>query len=73
MPTLQSNLDVTINGRAQAVPAGLTITGLLTHLELDPRIVVVERNRGIVNRADYERVGVESGDQYELVHFVGGG
>src|SRR6185295_8753031 len=35
--------------------------------------VAVERNRRIVPRADWESVSVSSGDELEVVHFVGGG
>jgi sulfur carrier protein len=64
---------VRINGDAREVPGGLTVGALLAHLGLDPRGVVVERNGVILRRDDLPRAGVEPGDAYELVHFVGGG
>jgi thiazole synthase len=66
-------IRVTLNGKERRVPAGLTVTGLLEALELNPALVVVERNREILNRSRYSDVGVEEGDELELVHFVGGG
>ena len=53
--------------------AGLTVRGLLETLELEPGLVVVERNREIIARARYDEVAVREGDRLELVHFVGGG
>jgi thiamine biosynthesis protein ThiS len=64
---------VTINGEAREVPGPATLLELLERLELDPRTVVVERNREIVRRARLGEVQVEAGDMIELVHFVGGG
>lgn len=66
-------MRVVINGKERTVPEALTIRELLEHLELEPPLVVVERNRQIVERDRYPDVRVEPGDQLELVHFVGGG
>lgn len=66
-------ITITLNGEERRVPAGLTVRGLLGHLELNERMVVVERNREIVRRGRYEEVPVSEGDTIELVHFVGGG
>jgi thiamine biosynthesis protein ThiS len=49
------------------------VTELLESLDLRPELVVVERNREILERARYGDVRVEPGDTLELVHFVGGG
>lgn len=66
-------ITITLNGEERRVPAGLTVGGLLGHLELNERMVVVERNREIIRRVRYEEVPVSEGDAIELVHFVGGG
>lgn len=64
---------IQVNGDEREVPAGLDVAMLLAHLELHPRMVVVERNGDILRRDALEAVPVEPGDRYELVHFVGGG
>ena len=46
---------------------------MLAELGLHPRLVVVERNREILDRERYGAVEVQAGDALELVHFVGGG
>jgi thiamine biosynthesis protein ThiS len=66
-------LDVVINGEPRTVPGPATLLDLLAHLGLDPRTVVVERNREIVRRARLGDTEVAEGDAIELVHFVGGG
>jgi thiamine biosynthesis protein ThiS len=66
-------IRVELNGKERDVRAGLTVRGLLETLELEPGLVVVERNREIIARARYDEVAVREGDRLELVHFVGGG
>ena len=68
-----SAIRVQLNGKEREVPAGLTVRGLLENLGLEPRMVVVERNREIIQRVRYDEVKVGEGDKLELVHFVGGG
>jgi len=68
-----SALSIELNGERRTVPGPLTLEGLLAHLGLDPRAVVVERNREIVRRPQLATTPVAEGDVIELVHFVGGG
>ncbi len=64
---------INLNGDDREIPAGLTVRELLSHLDLNERLVVVERNREVLRRAQYGDVQVREGDEIELVHFVGGG
>ena len=74
MTTMESaGVQIQVNGDERAVPAGLNVAALLEHLDLHPRMVVVERNGEILRREVLDSVPVEPGDRYELVHFVGGG
>jgi thiamine biosynthesis protein ThiS len=66
-------VNVTINGEAHDVPAGLTVRALVEHLGLSAGPVAVEVNREIVPRAAHASVVVNAGDAIEIVHFVGGG
>ena len=66
-------IEVVVNGEPRQIPAGSTLTGLLKHLDIDPRMVVVEHNRTIVRRTGLDGVTVQAGDQVEIVQFVGGG
>ena len=68
-----SGMSIVVNGDPRQVPAPLTLAGLLAHLGLDPRAVVVEQNRAIVRRPNLADTPVAEGDVIELVHFVGGG
>ncbi|GAB6438335.1 sulfur carrier protein ThiS [Bacillus luti] len=67
-------MNLKINGNQMEVPASVkTVAELLIHLELDNRIVVVERNKDILQKDDHKDTSVFDGDQIEIVTFVGGG
>jgi thiazole synthase len=70
---MTGTITVTVNGQDWHVPANSTLLELLETLELDPRTVVVEHNRGIVRRPELESATLADGDSVEIVHFVGGG
>lgn len=64
---------ITLNGDEYAIDGPLTISGLLTKLDIDPRRVAVERNFVIVKRDQYASTEIVEGDEIEIVNFVGGG
>lgn len=70
----RSAVSLTVNGAARTAPRGATLADLLHTLDLDPRLIVVERNGVILHdRTAYGTQPLDSGDVLELVHFVGGG
>lgn len=71
--TTNNILQVRINGEQRRVPEGSSIAALVAEIGLDPARVAVERNRVIVPRSTLGQVPVEDGDEFEIVHFVGGG
>lgn len=71
--TSVGEMAVTVNGEERRLAAGLTLTGWLAIIELDPRTVAVERNGEIVPRSRFDDVRLADGDRLELVHFVQGG
>ncbi|MGH7572065.1 MAG: sulfur carrier protein ThiS [Gemmatimonadota bacterium] len=66
-------IEVVANGRACAIPAGRTVREFLIELDVDPDLVVVERNGEILRRDRLAEVRLEAGDALEIVHVVGGG
>ena len=66
-------LSLRINGDHRRVPAGMTLAELINSIGQDPARVAVERNLEIVPRSTFATLCVEDGDEYEIVHFVGGG
>jgi thiamine biosynthesis protein ThiS len=71
--TLDGTLGIRVNGEHRRVTGGISIAEMVNELGLDPLRVAVERNLEIVPRSTLAQVCVEDGDDYEIVHFVGGG
>ena len=71
--TLDGSLSVKVNGEHRRVAGDSTVADMLNELGLDPLRVAVERNLEIIPRGTLAEVQVEDGDDYEIVHFVGGG
>ena len=71
--TLDGSLSIRVNGEHKRVYEGMNVAEMVNSLGLDPLRVAVERNLEIVPRGTLEQVCVEDGDDYEIVHFVGGG
>lgn len=70
---MPASLKVMINGEPREVPPGLTVEGLLRHLNIGAGRVAIERNLEILPRAEWAATPVQAGDRFEIVHFVGGG
>src|SRR5215467_5402136 len=66
-------IEIRLNGETREVPAALNIAQLLDHFDLPKDRVAVERNRSIVPKGDWDKITVDTGDQLEIVQFVGGG
>ncbi|HEY2381369.1 MAG TPA: sulfur carrier protein ThiS [Terriglobia bacterium] len=66
-------IEIRLNGEMHELPQPLNIAQLLEHFDLPKDRVAVERNRSIVPKPQWENVSVNPGDEFEVVHFVGGG
>jgi sulfur carrier protein len=64
---------ITLNGERFELDQRVSVTELLSKLEIDPRRVAVEHNLAILKRHTFPDVIVEDGDTVEIVNFVGGG
>ena len=71
--SVDGSLGVRVNGEHRRVPGGVSIAEMLNEIGIDPAKVAVERNLAIVPRSSFGEVRVEDGDDFEIVHFVGGG
>ena len=70
----EAEIALTVNGAERRIPTGWTLAELLTSLELDPRVIVVERNGTIVrDRSSFASLALSANDSLELVHVGGGG
>jgi thiazole synthase len=69
----KATISITVNGEARSVASGITIAAMLESIGLNPSKVAVEHNLQVVPRSSLGEVIVNEGDQFEIVHFVGGG
>lgn len=66
-------MTITLNGDKHELTAPVTVTELLSKLDIDARRVAVELNLTVVKKAAYDSSVIEDGDEVEIVNFVGGG
>ena len=66
-------MTITLNGEPFELSGPLTVTELLSHLEVDARRVAVEHNITVLKRTAFDETVVHEGDEVEIVNFVGGG
>jgi len=70
---VDDSVSVRVNGEHRRVPGGTSVAEMVNLMGLDPLRVAVERNLAVIPRSTLGQVTVEDGDDYEIVHFVGGG
>lgn len=66
-------MEIVVNGETRSTSEDASLDSFLRAHDLDPDLVVVERNGTIVPRARFDETPLEAGDRLEIVHFVGGG
>jgi thiamine biosynthesis protein ThiS len=69
-------MEIVLNGQPRTVDLDAqtaTVDALIAALEMKQDRVAVERNGEIVRRTDWAATAIQSGDRFEIVHFVGGG
>jgi len=66
-------LRVYVNGEVKELPGPLSLSELITQLELPAARIAVELNRRVVRRSEWNATMLRDDDRVEIVHFVGGG
>jgi sulfur carrier protein len=65
-------MKIKVNGVEREVADGSNVLALLAEAKLKPQTVAVEINRRLVRTEKYDQP-LKSGDEVEIVTFVGGG
>lgn len=74
MPSTNTEtIEIVVNGERRTAPPGILLPDLLTALGIELSRVAVEQNREIIPKARWNSTTIHSGDQLEIVQFVGGG
>jgi len=63
---------IQLNGE-QRVVAAATLAELVSELDLEQRMIAIERNLEVVPKSQYDITALQEGDRIELVHMIGGG
>ena len=66
-------MQVYVNGESKEVSDSLSLSELITQLDLPATRIAVELNREVVRRNDWSGTMLNEDDRIEIVHFVGGG
>ena len=66
-------IRVTVNGKPQEIPSGLTLLEHLVQRKVRPELVTVEVNGNILQKLDYESLEIKNGDKIEFAFYMGGG
>ncbi len=70
---MAEEVEIILNGERRRLPSGKSLLQLIQDLGLEEGQVAAEVNRQVVRRDAWERTPIVSGDEVEIVHFVGGG
>jgi len=66
-------MKLKINGTDAEMQDGVTVSGLLETLQIEPAHVAVEVNLQILKKCNFNDHALRDGDSVEIVNFVGGG
>ncbi len=67
------SIQIQVNGEVRVWRAGATVGELLRELDITSERVAVELNLEILDRKEFDRRGIQDGDQLEILSFIGGG
>jgi sulfur carrier protein len=65
-------VTIRVNGQPKELADGTTVAQLIAQHNLTPDKVAVELNRRLIRAEKYDTI-LKSGDEVEIVTFVGGG
>ena len=65
-------MHIKINGKDEEIQASC-ISELLQSKDIEPRMVSVELNSTVIERAAYPTTKIKDGDTIEFLFFMGGG
>ena len=66
-------LNIIINGEEKKINPNISVTNLISQLELDIEKIAVELNQEILHLENHSKTILKEGDELEIIHFVGGG
>ncbi len=62
-----------INGKDEILPHGTTLLGFLETKKVPVKAIVVEYNKSVLPKGQYDGITLNDGDMLEIVQIIGGG
>jgi thiamine biosynthesis protein ThiS len=69
----KNSLRIQVNGEPRDVEDEITLSRLISVLQLKAEQIAVELNRTVIRRGEWSATVLREADNLEIVHFVGGG
>lgn len=66
-------IKIKLNGKDKEINDRINVSRFLEELKINPEGVVVELNLQVLNKAKYGATNLKTGDNVEIINFVGGG
>jgi len=66
-------IKIILNGEEKNIGVNLTISDLISDLDLDIKKIAIEKNLEIVHNNAFSLTNIYEGDKIEIVSFIGGG
>ena len=66
-------MKLKINGEEKSINGEITVSNLLSLLNIDSSKIVVEVNLSIIDKNEYNNFSLKNGDVLEIIRFMGGG
>lgn len=66
-------VKIILNGEQMAVERNISLSQLISQLELDLTKIAIEKDLEIVNAENFSKILLDEGSRIEIVHFIGGG
>lgn len=70
---MTEQIEIHLNGAVTSLSQPQSLGAFLAQLEIDLKQVAIEHNRHIITRSQLNNVMLQSGDEVEIVEFIGGG
>lgn len=70
---MSNPIEIHLNGKVTRLEQGAFLSDMLAQHSVNLKQVAIEHNRVIIPRTQLGSVQLQSGDQVEIVSFIGGG
>lgn len=67
------SITITLNGEPSSIEGDAHLPALIARLKMRQQRIAVEVNRQVVPKSDYAATILRTGDEVEIINFVGGG